>query len=702
MVLQFNQQEGALMKKLVIVLTVIFISINLLANGIGIVNASNQTYLKVETSIINVEVENQIALITTTQTFRNIFGVDKNFKYAFPLPLGASAISLKWKINGNWKTAMITPQPPDSSLPGGNPHPNLVQYLGDVPLYFDILDTLKADSIVTIELTYVELLKYSFGNVNFEYPNDYTLIQPTALNYQEFNFSLNSSRTIETIQFLSHTATQQSNSGNYAYLEYISSELPANANYKVLYSLSLNELGLFSFSTFLPDSLVPDEQENGFFIFVAEPDPSNNTEVIDKVFTLIIDRSGSMSGTKMEQAKNAASYIVQNLNDGDKFNIIDFDDVITSFSPTHVEFNQTTRNQALSYISTIYARNLTNISGAFDVAVPQFSTANDSTANIIIFLTDGQPTAGITDIEQLIVHINQLIQTTETNILLFSFGIGLDVNQQLLTQISASNNGFATFLLNSELESALTNFYQQIRNPVLLNTSISFDPQYLNQIFPDPLPNLYKGQQMIVSGRYSNSGNINITLSGEAFGQNVQYNYPITLADSNVLNYSFLPKVWAKQKIEYLLVQYYILDPNSTQAILIRQQIIDLSIAFGVISPFTSFGNPTHVEEGIIICTEPVQPNEFRILGNYPNPFNPSTNIRFTIGNNIQTDVIVNIYNSLGELVRTIKYYVSNAGTYEVFWDGKFSNGQDAPSDVYIYTIDFGLGVMAGKMILIK
>jgi Ca-activated chloride channel homolog len=690
------------MKKLVIALIVIFASSSLLANGVGIVNASNQTYLKVESSIINVEVENQIALIKTTQTFRNIFGVDKNFKYAFPLPLGASAISLNWKINGIWKTAMITPQPPDSSLPGGNPHPNLVQYLGDVPLYFDILDTLKADSVVTIELTYVEFLKYSFGNVNFEYPNDYTLIQQSPFNTQEFRFALNSSRTIDAILLLSHNATQQTNNGNYAYLEYTSSETLPNLNYKVLYTLSLNELGLFSFSTFPPDSLVPDGLDNGFFVFVAEPDPSNNTEVIDKVFTLIIDRSGSMSGTKIEQAKNAASYIVQNLNEGDKFNIIDFDDVITSFSPNHVEFNSNSMNQALSYISTIYARNLTNISGAFDVAVPQFSTANDSTANIIIFLTDGQPTAGITDIEQLITHINQLIQTTETNILLFSFGIGLDVNQQLLTQISTSNNGFATFLLSEELEEVLTNFYQQIRNPVLLNTSISFDPQYLNQIFPDPLPNLYKGQQMIVSGRYSTPGNINITLSGEAFGQNVQYNYPVTLADSNVVEYSFLPKVWAKQKIEYLLVQYYSLDPNSPQALLIRQQIIELSVAFGVISPFTSFGNPTSAEEEIIVCTEPDQPNEFRILGNYPNPFNPSTTIRFTIGKDIQSDVVVKIYNSLGELVRIIKYYVSEAGTYEIFWDGKFSDGKDAPSDVYIYTIDFGFGVLASKMILIK
>lgn len=690
------------MKKFFVLLLIYFIQISLYSNGVGIVNASNQQYLKVETSIINVEVENQIALIKSTQTFRNDFGTDKTFKYAFPLPLGASAISLKWKINGNWNSAMITPQPPDTSLPGGNPHPNLTQYLGDVPLYFEILDTLKADSVVTIELTYVEFLKYSFGSVNFDYPNDYSLLQTTPLNYLEFNFSLLSSRTIETFQLISHTATQISNNGNDAYLQYISQELPANHNYKVLYSLNLNELGLFSFSTFLRDSLVPDEQNNGFFVFVAEPDPSENTQVINKVFTLIIDRSGSMSGTKMEQAKNAASFIVQNLNDGDKFNIIDFDDIVTGFSPNHVEFNPTTMNQALNYISTLYSRGLTNISGAFDLAVPQFSSANDSTANIIIFLTDGQPTDGITNIDQLISHINQLIQSTETNILLFSFGIGLDVNEQLLTQISSDNLGFATFLLSNELEQVLTTFYQQIRNPVLLNTAISFDPQYLSEISPDPLPNLYKGQQMIVSGRYSTPGNVSVTLSGTAFGQNVEYNYPVTLTDSSEVRYSFLTKVWAKQKIEHLMVQYYLLNPNSPQALAIKQQIIDLSIAFGVISPFTSFGNPTPVEEEISSEIGKEIPTEFKILGNYPNPFNPSTTIRFNIGRDINNLIILRIYNSLGELVRIIPFYVSNAGIYEIFWDGVFSNGWQAPSDVYVYTIDFGTGVLASKMILIK
>ena len=118
----------------------------------------------------------------------------------------------------------------------------------------------------------------------------------------------------------------------------------------------------------------------------------------------------------MDQAKNAATFIVQNLNEGDKFNLIDFDDVINSFRPTHVSFTVQSRDSALIYINTLYARNTTSISGAFTIAVPQFTSSNDSTANIIIFLTDGQPTADITDITQLVQYIDNLITSSERKI----------------------------------------------------------------------------------------------------------------------------------------------------------------------------------------------------------------------------------------------------------------------------------------------
>lgn len=671
-------------------------------NGVGIVDATNAVYLKLTSSIVEVEVENQVGIIKATQTFKNLQATGVNFKYAFPLPLGASALSLRWLINGEWHQATITPEPPDTTLPGGgNPDPNLINYLGEVPLYFDVSDTLGIDSTVVFELTYVQFLDYSFGNVSFIYPNEYQLIQSDPLDLQQLLFTLNSSRTIESIQILSHTPTQVINNGNYAFVEVNLTEQAADSDYDILYTLSLDELGLFSFSTFQPDSLVPDSLDYGFFVFVAEPDPTS-TEIINKVFTLIVDRSGSMSGNKIVQARDAASFIVENLNVGDKFNIVDFASDVSSFRPGHVDFTPTNIADALAYISTLSAGGLTNISGAFSTAVPQFSSANDSTANIIIFFTDGMPTTGITGTEELVEHINNLVQTTETELLIFCFGIGLNVNQQLLTLISQSNLGLSVFLLDDELEEVITNFYLQIRNPVLLNTSISFFPNVLSEIYPEPLPNLYKGQQMIVSGRYNEAANVDVTLSGEAFGQPVEYSYKMLLSDSLVSNYQFLPKVWAKLKIEYLLVLYYSLDPSSPEAEAIREQIIAISIAFGVISTFTGFGDPTTDVEEELVVDNTFQPNEFKLLGNYPNPFNPATTIRFSVGEPLNKVVKVKIYNSIGELIKLLTIYVGDSGIYEIVWDGTLANGHYAPSDVYIYVVDFGNILLSEKMILIK
>lgn len=689
---------------LLLIIGLIF-NISLLANGVGIVNAQLKKVLWLKTSEVNVKVENQVALTTTKQNFLNPFGEELEIKYAFPLPENASAVNLKYKIGGIWYQANIAAEPQDSTQPGGGTlNPQLKQYLGETALYFNIDQKLGADSTLIVELTYVQLLKYDFGKVNYSYPNNYLLIQTEPLNEQKFNFNLISERTIESCDMIDIIPTAYSNDGHAAVMEWQNSEASANTNYNAVYGLSLSELGLFGFSTFQPDSIVPDPYVSGFFTFVAEPDPSENTDVIQKVFTLIIDRSGSMGGDKIVQAKNAATFIVDHLNEGDKFNIVDFSGEVTAFRNEHVEFTADNKTAALQYIDNIYAGGSTNISGAFSTAIPQFANTSNQTANIIIFFTDGEATAGITSTSGILSHVADLINSAEVNLSLFTFGIGDYVNEQLLTLLATDNNGISVFLGNDELEEVITNFYLTIRNPVLLNTKVAFSSDEITEIYPGKLPNLYKGQQMIFSGRYSTPGDAQITLSGTAFGKPVEYNYNLNLADSMVLSNQFLPKIWAKQKIEELLIQYYSLDQGSEEAALLKELIIEISMSYGVITEFTSFsgGNPTGIEEEINNRGDEIIPVGFKILGNYPNPFNPSTTISFSVGKDLYKQVVIKIYNSLGQLVRILYISVNGRGQYEIHWDGTLSNGAVAPSGIYIYTVDFGEAILASKMNLMK
>ncbi|QQS30303.1 MAG: VWA domain-containing protein [Sphingobacteriales bacterium] len=689
------------MKKLSLIIAMLINNMALWANGVCVVDADSAKYLHLISSNVQVEVYNQIAITVATQEFRNEFLNDENFVFAFPVPENASATGLRWFSNGEWNEANFSAEPQDTILPGsggGSTNTNLNNYLGIQPLYFHINNAIEPDSTIIIELTYVELLPYKFGIVKYFYPNDYLLIQNTPLVEQSFNLTLSSGRVIENLITTSHEAE-----ANVAFTDYTGTvtvmlyEQPADRDYEQQYTLSATDLGVVGFSNYFPETLGCDAYGLGYCAFIAEPDGSAVSPIINKVFTLIIDRSGSMNGTKMEQAKNAASFIVQNLNEGDRFNVIDFDNQITSLFTTHQYFNPGTMASALNYIANLYADGSTNISGAFETAIPQFGAATADTYNVIIFLTDGEATAGITNTPGILNAVNDLISITETDISIFSFGIGGYVNEQLLTLLANQNNGIATFLKNDELEEVITNFYLTIQNPVLLNTNMTISPDLVSETYPIPLPNLFKGIQMLVVGRYNTPGTVNVNLSGNAFGTPVSYDYPLTLSENNTLQMQFLPKLWAKQKIAYLMQQYY----SSTGAIaeLIHDQIVELSTCYGVISPFTSFSDNTGGTTDIAQewLTENQTSNTVNINGIYPNPATDKVQIKIICKQLLIEKATLTIYNVLGQVVATYTIFLNGKGEYLVDWNLQNNEGQRVLNGYYFAVINTSSGSASGK-----
>lgn len=686
----------------VLILTALF---DIKASGVCIVDAFDAIYFQLLSNQVSVMVNDQIATVKTTQAYRNVTGSDAVIKYAFPLSEEASATNIRWKLGGIWYTATISPTPQDTTLPGGgggeDPDPNLVAYLGETPMYFNLMDTIPSDSSLIIELTYVQLLPYSFSKVDFFFPNDYSLIQSIPLNLQELDFRLYSQRTIEDIQLLSPSGGSVNNYGDSATIFYQVWEDQAAFDYTAQYELNSEELGLFSFSTFFPDSLVTcDDFGRGFFTFIVEPDPNDTLNIIQKVFTLIVDRSGSMTGIKIQQAKEAAVYIVNNLNEGDYFNIVDFSTNVSTFRSDHVPFNSQTQEEALDYIYPMEADGLTNISGAFSEAIPDFTNSDSSTANIIIFLTDGQATTGIQGTEEILQHIHDLIIYNEvSNLAIHTFGIGDDVNYQLLSQIASQNNGLCHFLEDEDLLEAITGYYNMIRNPVLLNPIMSIDPPIIAETYPDPLPNLYIGQQLIVTGRYDTADLVTVTLSGEAFGIQQEYVYDVALADTVIEQNQFLTKLWAKKKMENLYVLYFTFPEGSSEAEEIRNEIIDISTCYNVISPFTSYsggggGGGVSIEE-----EEYFEENEsVKYCSAFPNPFTGGTTFSLKVEDQITGMMILRIYDSTGKLLQFINIQVNGPGNYEVKWNGADAAGNPLKSGMYFYTITLGDKIYVGKI----
>ncbi len=675
------------------------------ANGVAIVNADDAKYFTLIRSEVAVRVENQVAITTTTQWFRNLTDMNTKFKYGFPMPSGASATALSWQIDNVWYDADFQSSPQDPSLPGGGQgggttNVNLQNYLGLFPLFFSINDEIAAGQMVAVKLIYVELLPYKFGIVTYKCPNDYDLIQSTPLESQGISWELSSSRLITSLTMPGFPGAMITNAAYVGNVVDQSTNLPATKDYEIKYELSATDLGLFAFSNYFQDSITCDDYGKGFCAFIAEPAPNPDADVIAKVFTLIIDRSGSMDGNKMTQAKDAAKFIMQNLNEGDKFNLIEFDDQITAFKPNHVSLTATNLTDALSFIDALYARGATNISGAFGAAIPQFADDQGSTYNVIIFLTDGEATAGLTGTQQILDFVHEKIVFHEVQASIFCFGIGNNVNEQLLTLLSTTNNGISTFVENNELEATVTEFYLTLRNPVLLNTTMSFTPALVTETYPNPLPNLFKGIQMLVVGRYETPGITEVKFAGEAFGAPVTYNYPMPLVETDSQKYHFLPKLWAKQKTEKLLQDYY---ASSNQALseIIKAQIVSLSLCYGVITPFTSFND----NGGGQISTEEAsgstdQDKPISMLSITPNPARSTARITWSVKPDLHEKAQVQIFDIRGIKVTDLTFDISGSGEYSITWNLLDHSGKPVISGAYWVLLQTSAGSVIGKLMV--
>ena len=115
----------------------------------------------------------------------------------------------------------------------------------------------------------------------------------------------------------------------------------------------------------------------------------------------VIDRSGSMSGKKIEQVQAALKYVLNNLRQGDLFNVIAYDDQIESFRPELQRFDEDTRKAALGFVAGLYAGGSTNIDAALRTALGQIQDARRP--SYVVFLTDGLPTSGETNEMKIVV-----------------------------------------------------------------------------------------------------------------------------------------------------------------------------------------------------------------------------------------------------------------------------------------------------------
>ncbi len=302
----------------------------------------------------------------------------------------------------------------------------------------------------------------------------------------------------------------------------------------------------------------PDARVGGGYFLLLAGVPANlqrQESAMKREVILVLDRSGSMQGEKIEQARAAALQVLEGLEQGEAFNIIDYSDTVARFSERPVIKDPNTLQQARSYIKRIKADGGTNIHDALVEAMRQPPTK--SMLPLTIFLTDGVPTAGETRESAI---RNDVVEANVHKRRIFSFGVGYDLNAPLLTSIATATRATPTFVFpNENVEVKVSQVFKRLSGPVLadpqlatLDSAGTITTRAVRELLPNELNDLFEGDQLVILGQYQTEEPLHFRLSGNYLGAPRTFDLKFDLSKATTRN-AFVPRLWASRKIARLV-----------------------------------------------------------------------------------------------------------------------------------------------------
>ncbi len=319
--------------------------------------------------------------------------------------------------------------------------------------------------------------------------------------------------------------------------------------------------------------------EDGYFMLLLAPPQAESGTTVPRDLTLVVDVSGSMSGTKLEQAKAALEQALGTLRPGDRFRLIAFSSAVRRFREDFVAANRDNLTAAREFVDGLGAEGGTNIAGALEAALG--SDSDPERLPIVLFVTDGLPSVG----EQAPDRIAEQAAGRIGRSRIFTVGIGPDVNTYLLDRMASRGRGSAEYVPpGASVETAMGSLMAKLRYPALVNLRIGDTPVSLSQTYPAQLPDLFYGEELVLFGRYHGQGTGSVVITGERNGHRERIVVPATFAASESGN-DFIPRLWAARQIGELTRQIRLEGASPS----LVAQVRELGLRYGILTEYTSY-----------------------------------------------------------------------------------------------------------------
>ena len=547
------------------------------ASGMLIPKDTSLAPLAIKYQRVGIEIKDGVATANIEQVFKNNVNRDLEAIYMFPLPENASIKDFSMYINGKKMSGELVEKGKArriyQDIVRRMKDPGLLEHMGGNLFRVSVYPVPKMGE-QKLEIAYSQTLEFQSGLYKYVYP--LRTDQAASRTQKDFTVSvrLASGLPIKNIYSPSHKVGISRKNDYEATIGFEEEHALLDKDFVLYYGLSKKDFGL----NLLTHAV---EGHDGFFMMMLSPTVvPPKSAIINKDIVFVLDTSGSMSGKKMKQAREALKYCVEKLNDGDRFNIVRFSTDVESFKDALVKVDDKTRKEALEFIGELEARGGTDIDGALRMAVGM--KYDEKTPNIIAFLTDGKPTIGEDDPKAIVGNIDK---GNKAKARVFVFGVGEEVNIHLLDKISGENGGMSQYVKPDEdIEVKLSSFADKMSNPVLANLNIDMGKLKVKQLHPRTLPDLFCGDQITVFGRYEGDGHVAVKLTGDVDGKDKEFVYEGSFQKENKEN-DFIPRLWATRRVGYLLDEIRLRGEKGE----LKDEVIKLSKEYGIMTPYTSY-----------------------------------------------------------------------------------------------------------------
>jgi Mg-chelatase subunit ChlD len=565
-------------KVLSIFLIIILISIS----SLNLVNfnsaapraANSSSNLNIEYLRIDVLIDNNWATTNIQEKFKNPYNYSINETFEFEIPTKAFMSNFSLTINNVTHYAKIVPkkvgqQKFNESVKKGM-NAGLVEYRDKQIFTYQV--NLAPYNETIVGLRYEQFIEKSLGGYEYVIPFSGSLVG-NKIKRVSINVIIKSKLNVSSVLIDNYT-----NNSNVSYISskkakvvYVESSSSPTEDFYVNYQLAT-----------LPVNGTMMNYNDGskeFFLHVFSPRRTKLGKAMPKEIIFVLDESGSMSGTKISQLKSAFKKIVNDLETNDTFNIVTFDSTISKYKSGLIGASATNKSTAITHINSINAGGGTNINDAMLTALKMFSDT-ETKMPIIVMLTDGVATAGVTDTSKIRQNV-KAANTADASV--FCLGFGWDVNFAFLKAMSLENNGIAIRIYqNSDASKQITHFYKTISTPLLRRLNFSYSTGTF-EVYPSYVEQLFEGTEIAVLGKYNNASmKITATVNAKSHSGNKTFRQTFRLNYST--NDNFIPRLWAYTKIRYLLDQIAVTGETTS----LVENVTKLALTYSFVTPYTS------------------------------------------------------------------------------------------------------------------